>query len=351
MIVNIHKSFKLNSKNYNKEELISFAYKNIENNNTNSIYLSEFILELFNINTFILCKTSGSTGKPKNIKLEKKALVNSTYMTRDYFNLTPGLSAISFLPMNFIAGKMMLVRAMVLGLDLHLFAPTSNPSKFIDKKYCFSAMTPMQASNSINKLKYINTLILGGSNTSKELSLKILSKKVKYYETYGMTETATHIAIKKVSKQDVSNNSFRVLKGVTITANKNNCLVIEAPHICVNKLITNDVVEIISNSQFCFIGRKDNVINSGGVKLVPEKIEYKLSRFIAEKFIISSVKDELLGSKVVLIIESKKYKLKEDIFKCLDKFEIPKKIYFIDNFSYTSTNKIDRLKTTKKSYK
>ena len=347
MIVNIHKSFKLNSKNYNKEELINFAYKNIENNNTDSIILSKFILELFNINTFILCKTSGSTGKPKNIKLEKKALVNSTYMTRDYFNLIPGLSAISFLPMNFIAGKMMLVRAMVLGLDLHLFSPTSNPSDFIEKKYFFSAMTPMQANNSISKLKYINTLILGGSYVSDNLKSKILSQIDNYYETYGMTETATHVAIKKISRTDQSANYFSALKGVSISSNKNNCLVINAPEICSNKLITNDVVEIISKTQFCFIGRKDNVINSGGVKLVPEKIEYKLSRFIAEKFIISSIKDELLGSKVVLIIESKKYKLKEDTFKCLDKFEIPKKIYFIDNFSYTNTNKIDRLKTTK----
>ena len=346
MIVNVHKRFKLDSKNYNRKELLNFAYENIQSNNSSSLILSEFILELFNIETFILSNTSGSTGRPKNIKLEKEALVNSSYMTRDYFNLVAGQSAISFLPLNFIAGKMMLIRAMVLGLDLHLFAPTSNPSKFIDKKYFFSAMTPMQASNSINKLKYINTLILGGSNISKELSLKILSKKDKYYETYGMTETVTHIAIKKVSKQDASNNSFRVLKGVTIKANKNNCLVIEAPHICVNKLITNDIVTITSQDEFTLLGRIDNIINSGGVKLIPEVIEKKLNNYISKNFIISSVHSELLGSKVVLLIESKKYKIENDIFKFLSKFEIPKNIYFINKFIYTKTNKVDRLKTT-----
>ena len=347
MIVNVHKRFKLNSINYNREELINFAYNNIESQNSNSLILSEFILEIFNKAAFILCMTSGSTGKPKSLKLEKKSLVNSTYMTRDYFNLTPGKSAISFLPLNFIAGKMMLIRAMVLGLDLHLFNPTSNPSDFIDKNYFFSAMTPMQATNSINKLKYINTLILGGGYVSKNLRLKILSEKDKYFETYGMTETATHIAIKKVSKEDGLNNNFSVLNGVTITDNKNNCLVIKAPHICVNKLITNDIVKIISKDEFILLGRIDNVINSGGVKLIPEEIEEKLTHSISKRFIISSVDSELLGSKVVLIIESNKYKLQEDIFQFLSKFEIPKKIYFINKFIYTKTNKIDRFKTTK----
>ena len=104
-------------------------------------YRNSSTIRVVNIETFILSNTSGSTGKPKNIKLEKEALVNSSYMTRDYFNLVAGQSAISFLPLNFIAGKMMLIRAMVLGLDLHLFAPTSNPSKFIDKKYFFSAVS------------------------------------------------------------------------------------------------------------------------------------------------------------------------------------------------------------------
>ena len=347
MIVNIHKIFKLNSINYNREELINFANNNIESQNSNSLILSEFILEIFNNASFILCKTSGSTGKPKSIKLEKKSLVNSTYMTRDYFNLTPGKSAISFLPLSFIAGKMMLIRAMVLGLDLHLFNPTSNPSKFIDKNYFFSAMTPMQASNSINKLKYINTLILGGGYVSNKLKLKILSKKNKYFETYGMTETATHIAIKKVSKEYALNNNFSVLKGVSISANKNNCLVIEAPHISVNKLITNDIVKITSQGEFILLGRIDNIINSGGLKLIPEEIEEKLTHSISERFIISSVDSELLGAKVVLIIESKRYKLQQDVFKYLSKFETPKKIYFIDRFVYTKTNKIDRLKTTK----
>ena len=201
-MITINKNFKLNSNHYNSKELVKFALKNIEINNIDLIDLSNFILEVFNQEPFILCKTSGSTGEPKVIKLEKTSLLNSVNLTKDYFNLKPGYSAISFLPMNFIAGKMMLVRAMVIGLNLQLNKPTSNPSKFINKNYFFSAMTPMQASNSINKLKYINKLILGGSKVSNSLSSNILSKIDTYYETYGMTETATHIAVKRVSKND-----------------------------------------------------------------------------------------------------------------------------------------------------
>lgn len=344
-MIKIHKNFKLNSNNYNKQELVSFASNNLACNVSSMPDLSNLILEIFNDESFISCKTSGSTGKPKVIRLEKQSLVNSACMTGTYFNLLPGHSAVSFLPMNFIAGKMMLVRAMVLGLDLSIFTPTSNPSDLIDKKYFFSAMTPMQANNSIAKLKYINTLILGGSEVSTILRSKILSQIDSYYETYGMTETATHIAVKKISKNNQDINQFSALSGVSISTNKNNCLVIDAPHLTKDKIVTNDIVEIRSSNNFSIIGRIDNIINSAGIKLIPEKIENKLSTFISKNFIISSLKDELLGNKLILIIESKKYKLNNDIFKYLTKFEVPKQVYFINKFTYTRTNKIDRVKT------
>ena len=344
-MISIDKNFKLNSKSYNKIELVEFASKNIESNYIDLIDLSNFILEIFNHKSFILCKTSGTTGNPKVIKLEKTSLLSSVYMTKDYFNLKSGYSAISFLPMNFIAGKMMLVRAMVIGLNLQLNKATSNPSDFIDRNYFFSAMTPMQASNSINKLKYIDNLILGGSNVSDFLSLKILSKIDTYYETYGMTETATHIAIKKVSRNDSKPNTFKVLNGVSISTDLNSCLVIDVPSITKNKIITNDIVKINSNQEFYIIGRADNIINSGGVKLIPEDIERKLSKYIYKNYIISSLKDDVLGDKLILIIESEKYKLKENIFNSLNKFEKPKEVYFINKFIYTKSNKIDRINT------
>ena len=206
-------------------------------------------------------------------------------------------------------------------------------------------MTPMQASNSINKLKYINKLILGGSKVSNSLSSNILSKIDTYYETYGMTETATHIAVKRVSKNDSTSNPFKVLNGVSISTDLNNCLVINVPSITKNKIITNDIVKIKSNNEFHLIGRADNVINSGGVKLSPEDIERKLSKYISKNYIISSLKDDVLGEKLILIIESKKYKFNESIFNSLNKFEKPKEVYFINKFIYTKSKKIDRINT------
>ena len=217
----VHKKFKLNSKSYNKKELIKFASKNIDSNDIDLINLSNFILEVFNQYSFILCKTSGTTGKPKVIKLQKTSLLNSVNITKDYFNLKPGHSAISFLPMNFIAGKMMLVRALVIGLNLQLNKPTSNPSELINRNYYFSAMTPMQVFNSIDKLRFINKLLVGGARVSKSLRSNILTLKDEYYESYGMTETVTHIAINKVNKTSQNKSIFKTLKGVSISLNTN----------------------------------------------------------------------------------------------------------------------------------
>jgi len=353
-MITINKNFKLNSNCYTREELLKFSLKNIENNNIDLIDLSNFILEVFNQESFILCKTSGSTGEPKVIKLEKASLLNSVNLTKDYFNLKPGYSAISFLPMNFIAGKMMLLRAMVIGLNLQLNRATSNPSDFIDQNYYFSAMTPMQAFNSVNKLRFINKLLVGGGHVSNTLRSNILSQIDTYYESYGMTETLTHIAINKVTKNRKNTNVFKTLKGVSVSLNKNNCLIIDAPLLSKNKIFTNDLVKIFSNNEFYLVGRIDNVINSGGVKLNPENIERKISKFIPYNFFISSIKDNKLGEKVVLIIESKEFKLKQDVFINLNKLEKPKQIYFINKFIYTDSNKIDRFNTkfnSKKSVK
>jgi len=188
-------------------------------------------------------------------------------------------------------------------------------------------------------------LILGGSKVSNSLSSNILSKIDTYYETYGMTETATHIAVKRVSKNDSTSNPFKVLNGVSISKDLNNCLVINVPSITKNKIITNDIVKIKSNNEFYLIGRADNVINSGGVKLSPEDIERKLSKYISKNYIISSLKDDVLGEKLILIIESKKYKFSESIFNSLNKFEKPKEVYFINKFIYTKSKKIDRINT------
>jgi O-succinylbenzoic acid--CoA ligase len=231
----------------------------------------------------------------------------------------------------------MFVRAFVLGLDLDFIEPKSQPLKNNSTIYDFAAMVPLQVENSIDELKNIKKLIIGGAKINSKLEKKLLDLPTLSYETYGMTETITHIAAKRIGEK-----SFTLLPNISIKTNHNNCLMIHAPLICDQQIITNDVVELINENQFTFIGRSDNVINSGGIKLFPEQIEAKLINKINHRFIIIGKADEILGDKVVLIIESEKYLLDETIFDILEKFEKPKEIIFVSKFKETQTGKIIR---------
>jgi O-succinylbenzoic acid--CoA ligase len=232
---------------------------------------------------------------------------------------------------------MMFVRAFVLGLDLDFIEPKSQPLKNNSTIYDFAAMVPLQVENSIDELKSIKKLIVGGAKINSNLEKKLLDLSTMSYETYGMTETITHIAAKRIGEK-----SFTLLPNISIKTNQNNCLIIHAPLICEQQINTNDVVELINEKQFTFIGRFDNVINSGGIKLFPEQIEAKLINKINHRFIIIGKADEILGDKVVLIIESEKYLLDETIFDILEKFEKPKEIIFVSKFKETQTGKIIR---------
>ena len=243
----------------------------------------------------------------------------------------------------------MLVRAMVLGLELDLVAPSSNPLEFVDKNYDFCAMVPLQAYHSINKLNQIETLIIGGAPVSNELFQKLQLVDTKVFTTYGMTETITHIAAKKINhflnSTEAKENYYELLPNVSIATDKRNCLVINANQLNDEPVVTNDIVKIISPTQFEWMGRYDNVINSGGVKLFPEQIEMKLAEVLPQEFFISSVKNKELGEKLILIIEGKKVDIPPNTFSLLDTYEIPKEIYFVPQFERTSNGKLLREET------
>ena len=341
----INSNFKLNGLSYDKEGLILYSKELINSNIYFSKSLGQFIIELFNKNDYIIVKTSGSTGEPKSIRLRKSTLQDSARKTQKFFDLKPNNTAICFLPLDFIAGKMMLVRSLMFGLQLFLYEPTSKP-KELKRKYDFAAMTPMQASNCIDNLFQIEKLLIGGGAISKLLNDKILRVKSKYYESYGMTETASHIAIKTICENsDFMTNYFNTLEGVSINTTEDKSLIIIAPYISKKKIVTNDIVELISKNSFRLLGRSDNIINSGGLKLNPESIENKLSENIPYRFFISSIKDDKLGNKLILLIESKEYQIQQKVFHKLNKYEIPKKIIFLDYFVETHNNKIDRINT------
>ena len=211
----------------------------------------------------------------------------------------------------------------------------------------------------MHRLDLITTLIVGGGVVSYDLEKEIQSLPTKIYATYGMTETITHIAVKplNVISSEVERSHYKTLPNVSISIDSRNCLVIEAPKVSDETVITNDIVDIISDTEFQWRGRFDNVINSGGVKLYPEEIEKKLSPYISERFFVAGVSDEILGEKLVLLIEgsenlviqSQDFEIIQNLEDAvLDKYEFPKKIFFLAQFIETETGKIQRSETLKR---
>jgi o-succinylbenzoate---CoA ligase len=343
----LHTDFKLNGTIFHsKTELLLYTKNHLKG-------IHSFLSNWFDESDFIRVTTSGSTGKPKTIQLKKRYMINSAKATGSFFNLSNETTALMCLNVKFIAGKMMLVRAMILGWNLDIVAPDSNPLKHIDKKYHFSAMVPMQLYNSLDKISQIKQLIVGGGIVSPELKERIRILPTKIYQTYGMTETVTHVALKPLNRSAGStaeNNFYQTLPQINISRDKRECLIIDAPLISDNKVITNDLVEIYSKNKFKWLGRYDHIINSGGIKLIPEQIEEKLASLIEQRFFVSSMSDSILGEKLILVVEGAEQR---DLLKkiatfhkenrtILNNFEIPKEIYFVKKFIETGTKKLKR---------
>ncbi len=343
-ITNIHPLFKLNGQNFNTSELLEFA-KDLQNYGAHyEIQIGIFLQQWLDENDSVLVKTSGSTGNPKEIQLSKQQMINSAKATGIFFKLPENTTALLCLPSNYIAGKMMLVRALVLGWDLHIVAPEKDAITQYDNKYDFVAMVPYQVHHSIKSLNKIKKLIIGGGAILKELNDQLQHVETEIFATYGMTETITHIAVRRINGLAKS-NEYTALPEVKFSLDKRDCLVIEAPNVSNKKVITNDMVKLNSPSNFEYLGRVDNVINSGGVKLFPEQIEAKLSPFINIPFIIASEKDIELGERVILILESESNEISSNIsgaFQILSSYERPKKIYTFSKFPFTETGKIKR---------
>ncbi len=333
----VHNLFKLNGFHINRENLCRVAYSFIKEGQEYEKSVGDFILDWFDKKDYMEMSTSGTTGDPKPIRIEKKAMMESALATGDFFDLSPGNKVLHCLPMKYVAGKMMFIRAFILGLDMKFVAPSSHPLEGIDEKFDFCAMVPLQAKNSLKDLKKVKKLIIGGGKVHKALEQELLKLPIKIYETYGMTETITHIAAKKIGEK-----AFTVLPNVTVSADERHCLVIDAKYISDKKIVTNDIVKLVSDTQFEWIGRIDNVINSGGIKLIPEQIEEKLSTLIPRRYFVSGQPDDILGEKVVLYVEGEPIVIEESVFNVLDKFEKPKEIIFISKFKETATGKIMR---------
>lgn len=333
----VHSHFKINGHHLTKEDLCRIAYSFIKEGEDFEQSVGDFLLDWFDNNSYVDMYTSGTTGEPKQIRIEKEAMVQSAIATGEFFGLQPGNKVLHCLPANFVAGKMMFIRSFILGLDMDFVAPSSNPLEFSDEKYDFAAMIPLQAKGSINKLANIKKVIIGGAKVHQSLEEELSKLPIEIYETYGMTETITHIAAKKIGE-----TAFSTLPNVTVSVNEDQCLEVLAKNIKNEKIVTNDIVELISDTQFVWIGRFDNIINSGGIKIMPELVESKLSLLIPRRYFISGEPDEVLGQKVVLYVEGAPMDIDTAIFDGLDKYEKPKEIVFVSAFKETATGKFKR---------
>lgn len=344
-----HTEFTLNGHTFkNAEDLLLFS-------ESISGTITQFLQDWFNENDYIGVKTSGSTGKPKIIRLQKAYMRNSANATANFFQMREGKKALCCLPIDYIAGKMMLVRALTIGWKLKIVEPSINPLANETDTFDFAAMVPLQLKNSISKLSIIDTLIVGGGAVSNQLEEEIQNISTKIYATYGMTETITHIAVKRLNTPSNLENKlyYQVLPNVKISKDYRDCLVINAPEVTDEKIVTNDMIELVSDQEFIWKGRFDNVINSGGIKLHPEEIERKLASVVKSRFFVAGISDEFLGEKLILVIESDDLSSKEkeslyikiESLSVLSKFEKPKEIYFVTKFIETDTKKIQRKKT------
>ena len=308
-----------------------------------------FLNEWFSDSDFVLAQTSGSTGEPKQIELPKSVMIKSAERTIEYFELKKNDRLLLSLPCLYIAGKMMVVRAIVGQTNLITIDPTDDFDILTTEKFDFGAMVPNQVFKILKqpsgkeKLQNIQNLLVGGSAISTGLENIIGTLSNRVVSTYGMTETASHIAIRELSG-DRKSEYYHCLHDISVSLNENECLQIHLSEMA-GPLQTNDLADLQSDKSFRILGRADSVIISGGIKYSPEAIEKKLEQIIHQRFVISSVPDEKLGERLTLVIEGKPFNtkiLKQQIAAILSPFEQPKTISFLNKFQETTSGKIIR---------
>ena len=331
--------------------------------------LEDFLSEWNNDSDRVLVHTSGSTGKPKLMMVEKKRMLNSARTTCDFLGLKPGDSALLCMSLDYIAGKMVVVRSIERHLHLISVPPSGHPLKDVNKEITFAAMVPMQVYNTLQvpeereRLCHIRHLIIGGGaiDAALEKELKSFPGNIAIWSTYGMTETLSHIALRRINGDEAS-EWYQPFDSVHISQTEEGCLVIDAPQVCAETLVTNDIVEIepyiynkVEKLRFRIKGRKDNVICSGGIKIQIEEVETLLKPHLEKPFMLAKKKDGKFGEIAVLLSEDEDIKrveatvrrlLSDESEKSSDhkkyKYWIPKEFRYVEHLPLTETGKPKR---------
>lgn len=323
---------------------------------TNEEKVARFITDWQNGKQTFELTTSGSTGLPKNITIHRDQMIASAKKTAEVLGLKQGMTALVCLDAGYIAGMMMVVRSLTVGMKIIVVEPSAAPLSRKTQKIDFAAMVPYQVINSEPEtLALVNTIIIGGASIETVLLQKIKTLPCSCYATYGMTETVSHIALQKLNGDNAQEN-FHTLDGISISTDERSCLIIDVDYLG-EKVITNDLVELINAREFKWLGRADNVINSGGIKVIPELTEAEIAKWFVSKgytnnFIVAGLPHDKLGTQVVLVIEGRlpeneEQKMMEALGSSLKKYQLPRQILYKDQFAYTASGKINRLQTMK----
>lgn len=335
--------------------------------------VNDFLQEWNSPSETLLVHTSGSTGKPKPMWVEKQRMLNSAHITCDFLGLRPGDSALLCMSLDYIAGKMMVVRSIERKLRLFSVKPSGHPlsdeslTKMVEMDFDFVAMVPMQVYNTLQvpqereRLSRIKHLIIGGGAIDDALAEELRSLPGAVWSTYGMTETLSHIALRRLNGEEAS-EWYQPFDSVGVSLNSDGCLVIDAPLVCSEPLVTNDIAEIkqqetSSHSSdassslktssphvlFRIKGRKDNVICSGGIKIQIEEVENLLRQHLDAPFLLAKKKDEKFGEIAVLVTESGDLEgVKAICRQVLPKYWVPRQYLHFDQLPMTETGKPKR---------
>ena len=296
----------------------------------------------------MLVHTSGSTGKPKPMWVEKRRMEASARMTCDFLGLREGDTALLCMSLDYIAGKMMVVRALTCGLRLIVVEPSGHPLKSTQKEpspLCtFAAMVPMQVWNTLQipeereRLMTIKHLIIGGGAIDDALATALAGFPNAVWSTYGMTETLSHIALRRLSGPEAT-EWYTPLPGVSLSLTEDGCLVIDAPAVHDGRLVTNDIAEMAPDGRFKILGRKDNVICTGGIKIQAEEVERLLREHLRVPYVITKRRDEKFGEVVVLLTEGDVDVAHAACQRVLPRYWQPRAYVHTDRIPLTETGK------------
>lgn len=277
--------------------------------------------------------------------VEKRRMEASARITCAFLGLREGDTALLCMPLDYIAGKMMVVRALTCGLRLVSIAPSGHPLSSLNSPISFAAMVPMQVYNSLQvpaereRLMAIRHLIIGGGAIDEALAAELKEFPNTVWSTYGMTETLSHIALRRLNGSDVS-QWYTPFEGVNVSLSDDGCLVIDAPQVCAQRLVTNDIAELSTDGRFRVIGRKDNTICSGGIKIQIEQVEERLKPSVSSPFLITKCKDKKFGEAIVLLTESNDSVAIEKICRqVLPRYWQPRHYLHVNHIPLTETGK------------